>query len=673
MPLLTSVGQVLALSPAEAARKYPVHLRGVLTFHDWGLNYFWDGTGGIYIRHFKPDGTEDRKLQSGREIEVDGVTILPAFWQHHVAIAGPDLGSVSIRNLGPGQWPQTSPLEAVKLEESDCDSQWVAVSGTVKSVVRANDGMMLNLATAGSGANAAVPRWSSDHVLPGYMRGLRVLVRGVVTRKSMLPESEGSQVPTLLVPAFELVEIDPKALETLFDQAAATVEYLDKVSHWERPRLKMSGQVLFIYPGRGFFIRMGDGYNLWVQTVYPGKIKLGDWVDVVGWLDHLDGQVLLTDALFRAGKPGVLPPFLDRKAGEINTHPTAFQGKMIALEGDLIEQQAHRGETALLLKERGLFFNVRLFSESNQPLSSYEPGSRLAVKGVCVSRRMPFNDNPSASFSFQIWLNSPADVTLLQPPGWWTLNRVLGLCGFISLLTLMALVWGLLLRRQVVRQTALIGSQIEREAVAQERTRIARELHDTLGQELIGTGLLLDFVAQRMTKSPEEVERALTAAQKMISRSQAETKRSVADLRAGELEGDLAAAVEERVRPLVEASGTSRFELAVEGLPRRLPGVMEHHLLRIVQESVANALRHAHAERIVVRISYGPGTVALAIQDNGCGFKVAKDLTVASGHFGLLGLEERVNKLQGHWSLDSEPGKGTRISVTVPLKEDSAS
>ena len=670
---MTSVDQVLALSPAEAVRRYPVHLRGVLAFHDWGLNYFWDGTGGIYIRHFKPDGSEDRRLQSGGEIEVDGVTMMGAFWQPHVAVAGRDLGPVIIHTLGPGQWPQTAPIEAVKLEESNYDSQWVNISGTVKSVVRANDGMMLNLATGGRGANAGVPRWPSDFLLPGYLRGLRVAVRGVVTRKSMLPESEGSLVPTILVPAFELIEIDPKALDTLFDEAAATVEYLAKVSHWERPRLKMSGQVHFIYPGRGFFMRMADGYNIWVQTVYPEKIKLGDRVEVIGWLDHLDGQYLLTDALFRVGKPGVLPPFLDRKVGEINAYPTAYQGKLIAVKGDLIEQQSHRGENALLLKERGMFFNVRLFSDSQQPLPSYEPGSRLAVKGVCVSRRMPFNDNPSASFAFQVWLNSPNDVKLLQPPGWWTLNRVLWLCGFISVLTLMAIVWGLLLRRQVVRQTAMIGNQIEREAVAQERTRIARELHDTLGQELIGTGLLLDFVAQRMTKSPAEVEQALAAAQKMIGRSQAETKRSVEDLRAGELEGmDLSTAVEERVRPLVEASGTSRLQLIVEGIPRRLSGVMEHHLLRIVQEAVANALRHAHAETIEVRIMYAADAIALAIHDNGCGFNVAKDLTAASGHFGLLGLEERVNKLQGKWNIDSQPGRGTRIDVAVPLKEDSS-
>ena len=194
----------------------------------------------------------------------------------------------------------------------------------------------------------------------------------------------------------------------------------------------------------------------------------------------------------------------------------------------------------------------------------------------------------------------------------------------------------------------------------------------TLGQELVGIALQLDSAALRLHETPEHAERALNMARTMIRHSQAETKRSVADLRAGELDiADLPTALNELVQPLVATAGSTQLHLEVEGTPRRLQGVVEHHLLRIGQEAVANAVRHGHAGKIDVRICYRENEVVVEVKDNGGGFDTTEAMAVASSHFGLLGLRERANKLQGRLKIDSKVGAGTVVSVTVPLNTHS--
>jgi signal transduction histidine kinase len=107
--------------------------------------------------------------------------------------------------------------------------------------------------------------------------------------------------------------------------------------------------------------------------------------------------------------------------------------------------------------------------------------------------------------------------------------------------------------------------------------------------------------------------------------------------------------------------------MEVQGTPRRLEAVTEHHLLRIGQEVVANALRHAQAGKIEVLVCYRESEVMLEVKDDGRGFDTKQALDISSGHFGLLGLRERANKLGGKLRIDSRPWAGTAVSLTVPL------
>jgi signal transduction histidine kinase len=111
----------------------------------------------------------------------------------------------------------------------------------------------------------------------------------------------------------------------------------------------------------------------------------------------------------------------------------------------------------------------------------------------------------------------------------------------------------------------------------------------------------------------------------------------------------------------------TRAEVRIEGPPRPLDASQEHHLLRIGLEALTNALRHGSAGRIEILLRFSAEATELVVRDDGGGFS-AKDSVTPGGHFGLLGIRERVDKLGGHLQIESQPGEGTRLAVTAPLR-----
>jgi len=117
---------------------------------------------------------------------------------------------------------------------------------------------------------------------------------------------------------------------------------------------------------------------------------------------------------------------------------------------------------------------------------------------------------------------------------------------------------------------------------------------------------------------------------------------------------------------LAAASGV---EIAVQatGIPRKLPAVTEHNLLRVAQEGLANALKHSGAKQIVAALNFEPSQIQFSLRDNGKGFDLSTAAPASGGHFGLLDMRERAEKVGAHFSLTSRPGCGTEILVTVNL------
>jgi len=216
--------------------------------------------------------------------------------------------------------------------------------------------------------------------------------------------------------------------------------------------------------------------------------------------------------------------------------------------------------------------------------------------------------------------------------------------------------------RMRVRQ---IGSRFK--LVLEERTRLAREIHDTLAQGFVGISSQLDAVALSMPQDDSPARLYLEMARRMARHSLTEARRSMMDLRASVLQdADLAAALEAGARAWTVGRPVE-VSVDVTGDRRPLPQEMEQQLLRIAQEAVTNTTKHADASRIEIHLQREPKRLRLRIVDNGRGFEERDAFAVQGGHFGLIGMRERAERLGGELRLVSQPGQGTQVEVSVPL------
>jgi len=203
--------------------------------------------------------------------------------------------------------------------------------------------------------------------------------------------------------------------------------------------------------------------------------------------------------------------------------------------------------------------------------------------------------------------------------------------------------------------------------VLEERARLAREIHDTLAQGFIGISSQLDAVAMALPEDLNQASQDLALAQRMARYGITEARRSVVDLRASVLEGqNLGAALHSGAQIWTAGSGVD-VDVDVSGAQDPIPDEAERHLLRIAQEAVTNAVKHAGASKIWVSLQIDSPNLCLRIIDNGSGFELQDAFSSAGGHFGLIGMRERAERLGGDLQVATHPGGGTKVEVKVQL------
>ena len=201
----------------------------------------------------------------------------------------------------------------------------------------------------------------------------------------------------------------------------------------------------------------------------------------------------------------------------------------------------------------------------------------------------------------------------------------------------------------------------------QEKSRIARELHDELGQALTALKLDLTWLSERLPAGQEAIAEKLGAMQAMIDGTVAATRRISADLRPMMLDDlGLVPAAEWLVQEFTQRTGIP-CELRVASPELELKDPHATAVFRILQESLTNVARHAQAQRVEVALGRVDGTVTLNVRDDGRGFSL--DDPRRPNAFGLMGLRERVSLLGGEIRIESQPGRGTVLYVQIPLKE----
>ncbi len=206
-------------------------------------------------------------------------------------------------------------------------------------------------------------------------------------------------------------------------------------------------------------------------------------------------------------------------------------------------------------------------------------------------------------------------------------------------------------------------------AQEQERARIARELHDDTIQSLVVLARRIEALARLNEESPPVETQQLRELQEITDDIIQGVRRFSRDLRPSTLDDlGLLPTLEGLAAHMTEKDGIVT-EFYVTGERRRLAPETELVLFRIAQEALNNVKKHAEATRATVSIRFGEDMVELSVRDNGKGFALnasVEELAV-TGHLGLIGMRERARLLGGHMNIQTQPGKGTKVTVTVPL------
>jgi PAS domain S-box-containing protein len=207
------------------------------------------------------------------------------------------------------------------------------------------------------------------------------------------------------------------------------------------------------------------------------------------------------------------------------------------------------------------------------------------------------------------------------------------------------------------------------QAQEEERKRIARELHDDTAQELIALSRRLDNIISTSTQLSKRDSMRVEEARQQLDSILKGVRRFSQDLRPSVLDDlGLLPALEWLTSELQRHFGIA-IGTAVIGVQRRFSPEAELLMFRIAQEALRNACKHAQASRAWVTVEFGDDKIILTVTDNGKGFELPKRLSdlASSGKLGLAGMEERARLLGGSLTLHSEPGKGTTVTVEVPL------
>jgi signal transduction histidine kinase len=206
-------------------------------------------------------------------------------------------------------------------------------------------------------------------------------------------------------------------------------------------------------------------------------------------------------------------------------------------------------------------------------------------------------------------------------------------------------------------------------AVLDERSRLAREMHDTLVQGCLGVSTLLEAASRAQEISPQMSTELLDRARSEVRATVAEARTAIWDLRHGAEGGPqwVQAVAELAARTGQEAGLAVRCECA--GAPYALGAEVEHSLTMVLREALQNSIKHAAPRNVSLRLRFEPRCLGLEVEDDGCGFDPAAGQSPDERHYGLIGMQERVTHLGGKLEIESAPGRGTRLRVRVPVSQ----
>jgi signal transduction histidine kinase len=703
--VLNVAAAILSLTAGQAAEAIPVSVTGVVTVAEpnWGGDFFLqDSTGGVFVnnRHHPQSNVGDL-------VQVSGFS--------HPGGYAPDINSSRWRKLGTAPLPAAVPISAEQFMSGAVDGERIELSGVVRSAQPSGiekTRLRVELESGGFRFRVFPPRATS--LDPASLVGATVRVRGTAAA-SFNPSLRDILTVVVFVPQDSDFIVD-QLPDPAISEAPLTA--LNRIAQYRRrnssdSRIRVRGIVTYQRPGEDIFLHDQTG-GLEVKCRDTNVFAPGAVVEAIGFPGVERFLPVLEDAtLARVGNSE--DPMAPQKTSIQQLFRGIHEADLISVQGELLDRSVRfsmansstdTDETNILtLKSDRYFFTVE--TPATGPfaaLASIPIGSTLEVSGICVPQAGEAGEIETA----QVIPINAASVHILQKPSWWTAERLLLALASLLVASLVGTAWALVIYRKnavlklsiaetvkaqkelqkandqletrveersrelKIEMSARKEAEIQNKAILSERMRLAQELHDTLLQGFTGIGLKLDAVTSTLPPSLAATREQIQTILKQSDEYLREARRSVWQLRSPSLqtpEGFPEALKKVSERALQGTGIPLRF--TTQGAGYKLAPGIEDNFLRICEEAVTNAAKHASPAEVEVMLEYMAGELRLRIRDNGNGFDPHGQNGSKDGRFGLVGIHERVKRVSGNLSLNSRPGKGTEILIIVRQSEPS--
>lgn len=692
---IVHIGEVRALAWDDAAKSLPVRVRGVVTWQGFRDQLIvQDDTGGCWLEMseargrqlWTADDTIFDLIRVGDVLEIEGVSGPGGY--------APVILPTSLRIVGKQPLPAARAMEPTRFFSGAEAGLRIEVRAVVQGYRSAGSAWVLELNADPGRFTAEVPLGALPD--PAALVDAVVRVTGVaVTRinsrgELTMPRLFSSRASDLVI------EVPAPA------PFAAPLVGLDRLLPF-RPepagphRLCVIGVVTYALKGKFLYLQEGDSaVRVEVRSTEP--FQVGDRVEASGFVDMTRAVGMLVEAQVRKIGIGTTPTAvamnpediiaLDTQAMYVGkrAQPHDFDGHLIRFRASLLAVQSDHDpkqpSRRLTLKRGEMLVGAILPAGDPALLDALRPGSELEVTGI-VQLEYTSVAAPRLSLvptRLDVFLRSAADVIVVQSPSWWTAERLLAAVAIVAVAFGAALVWAWQLRLQVRRKTEQLAVEmharrdaaVEFQATLRERNRLAANLHDTLLQTLGGIGFQIG-AGEAEAALPDRAGKPIAqlgVARRILDHAVQELRSSVWALRNPSLQGK---SLPEALRVVVDREGAgqaARIELRTEGDFSHVSEFVAGNLVLAAQEALRNALKHGAPQVITLeaRIAKSHDSISLVIRDDGVGFTPGREAGVNQGHFGLVGMRERIERLDGKVELESAPGAGTTVRLEVPLR-----
>jgi signal transduction histidine kinase len=645
---LGNFAAVRALSQEAAAQQVPVRVEatvlGVDPASPWSL-FLHDGSAGCYVKLLP--GTNAPKFLPGMRLRVQGFSMPLGYY--------PSVGRAHAQVLGTAGVPAPVRLSAEQLFAPEFDSAWVEVPAVVVGYESKDQRFTLDVVVYGLSLKAELPLQDRAEERTAVLMQRPVVLRGVLG--TIFNQQRQMTDRHFFVPSLEaVVPTQPPANGA----AAPLIAVAQMLTGGIGPQthIRVRG-VVTQAEAKGFYLRDESGSTL-VQAARSGRFPPGTIVEVGGFGDVAPFRPLLRAT--RVVNLGETNPPAPVEFSFKTADLPQMHAERVSLTADFLGRREGRFETILQCRVGDQVFEALLPGAD----ADLAVGDRLRLTGICELTTTHALPRIGWVDGFRLHLPASGGVEIIARAPWWTPRRLVFALALMSAVAMVGVGGTWVLRRQVNRQLALISDTLRTEAVGKERDRMARDLHDTLEQQLSGVALQLDGLSDAIKANPAAATKSLSIARRMLRFTRLEARRSVWDLRSKVLEKEgLVAAL----RVMAETGSSPAgpvIKLRTSGAPRPLATAVEFHLLRIAQEALANAIKHGEARRIIIALDYLATAVRLSVCDDGRGFDPEAKEFSPGPHFGLLGMRERAAKVKAQLEVGAAPGAGCTITVTLP-------